>query len=113
MILAMLSEQRQILAAEDEKELSKVRMDIGLFKAYAEGTFMKQEDTLNDIEKEYLAFAPRLITYTMAVRFLTDYIDGDIYYKIHHEGHNLQRARAQFRLLESMEEQYSAMQKIS
>jgi thiamine kinase-like enzyme len=99
-------------ADEDEKELSKVRMDIGLFKAFAEGYLNETRDTLNSIEKKYLAFAPRLITYTMAVRFLTDYIDGDVYYKIHHEGHNLQRARAQFRLLESMEQQYSAMQKI-
>jgi thiamine kinase-like enzyme len=99
-------------AGEDEKEVSKVRMDIGLFKAFAEGYLNETRDTLNSIEKKYLAFAPRLITYTMAVRFLTDYIDGDVYYKIHHEGHNLQRARAQFRLLESMEQQYSAMQKI-
>jgi hypothetical protein len=53
-----------------------------------------------------------LITYTMAVRFLTDYLDGDIYYKIHHEHHNLQRAKAQLKLVESMEEQYTSMQSI-
>lgn len=99
-------------AAEDEKELSKVRMDIGLFKAYAEGYLSETRDTLNIIEKEYLAFASRLITYIIAVRFLTDYLDGDNYFKIHHEHHNLQRARAQLRLVESMEEQYAAMQKI-
>jgi Ser/Thr protein kinase RdoA (MazF antagonist) len=99
-------------AAEDEKELSKIRMDIGLFKAFSEGYLSETNDTLNVVEKEYLAFAPRLLTYTMAVRFLTDYLDGDIYYKIHHEHHNLQRAKAQLKLIESMEEQYPAMQNI-
>ncbi|HNR42943.1 MAG TPA: aminoglycoside phosphotransferase family protein [Bacteroidales bacterium] len=100
------------VAAEDEKDLSKVAMDIGLFKAYAEGYLSETRETLNSTEKEYLAFAPRLITYTIALRFLTDYIDGDNYFKIHHTHHNLQRARAQFRLVESMEEQYPEMQKI-
>ncbi len=100
------------IAAEDEKELSKVKMDITLFEAYAKGYLSETRETLNDVEKEYLAFAPRLITYTIAVRFLTDYIDGDNYFKIHHEHHNLQRARAQLKLVESMEEQYGAMQKI-
>lgn len=99
-------------AAEDEKELSKVKMDITLFEAYAAGYLSETKNTLNDFEKEYLAFAPRLLTYTIAVRFLTDYIDGDNYFKIHHEHHNLQRARAQFRLVESMEEQYEEMRRI-
>jgi hypothetical protein len=53
-----------------------------------------------------------LITYTIATRFLTDYIDGDNYFKIHHEHHNLQRARAQLKLAESMEEQYGDMKEI-
>jgi thiamine kinase-like enzyme len=100
------------MADEDEKDLSKVRMDISLFSAYAEGYLCETRDMLNDVEKEYLAFAPRLITYTIAVRFLTDYIDGDNYFKIHHEHHNLQRARAQLRLVRSMEEQYGEMKKI-
>jgi len=100
------------IAAEDEKELSKIRMDIRFFKAYARGYLSETRDTLNETEKDYLAFAPRLITYTIALRFLTDYIDGDNYFKIHHEHHNLQRARAQFKLVESMEEQYDEMKKI-
>jgi len=100
------------IAAEDEKELSRVKMDINLFEAYASGYLSETRDTLNAVEKEYLAFAPRLITYTIALRFLTDYIDGDHYFKIHHENHNLQRARAQFRLVESMEEQYDSMKLI-
>ena len=99
-------------AAEDERELSKVKMDIKLFEAYARGYLSETRDTLNIVEKEYLAFAPGLITYTIAVRFLTDYIDGDHYFKIHHEHHNLQRARAQLKLVESMEEQYETMREI-
>ena len=99
-------------AAEDEKDLSKINMNINLFKAYSEGYLSETEKTLNDVEKEFLAFAPRLITYTIAVRFLTDFIDGDHYFKIHHEFHNLQRARAQLRLVMSMEEQYEDMKRI-
>jgi Ser/Thr protein kinase RdoA (MazF antagonist) len=99
-------------ANEDEKDLSKVKMDINLFKAYAEGYLSGTANTLNDIEKEYLAFAPKLITYTIGLRFLTDYIDGDNYFKIHHELHNIQRARAQLQLVKSMEEQYDSMKKI-
>ncbi len=100
------------VAAEDEQDLSRIRMDINLFKAYAEGYLSETRDTLNAVEKEYLAFAPILITFVQAVRFLTDYLDGDNYYRIHHEHHNLQRTRAQIRLVESMEEQYCRMQEI-
>ena len=70
-------------ASEDEKDLSKINMDINLFKAYTEGYLSETAEALNDIEKEYLAFAPRLVTYTIAIRFLTDYIDGDNYFKVH------------------------------
>jgi hypothetical protein len=100
------------IAAEDEKDLSQVKMDIQLFEAYAAGYLSETRNTLNAVEKDYLAFAPRLITYTIAVRFLTDYIDGDHYFKIHHEHHNLQRTRAQLKLIESMEEQYEEMKNI-
>ena len=100
------------IAAEDEKELSKINMDINLFGAYAKGYLSETSNTLNEIEKEYLAFAPMVMTFEQALRFLTDHIDGDKYYRIHHENHNLQRTRAQIRLLESMEEQYGEMKKI-
>jgi Phosphotransferase enzyme family len=99
-------------AAEDEKDLSKIRMDINLFTAYARGYLSETGNTLNQVEKEYLAFAPKLITYTIGIRFLTDYIDGDNYFKIHHPFHNLQRTRAQLKLVMSMEEQYGEMRKI-
>ena len=99
-------------AAEDEKDLSKIRMDISLFTAYARGYLSETGKTLNQVEKDYLAFAPKLITYTIGIRFLADFIDGDNYFKIHHEFHNLQRTRAQLKLVMSMEEQYADMQKI-
>jgi thiamine kinase-like enzyme len=100
------------IAAEDEKDISKIKMDIDLFKAYASGYLSETNNTLNDIEKEYLAFAPLLLAYEQTLRFLTDYVDGDKYYRIHHKHHNIQRTRAQMRLLESMEEQYGEMKRI-
>jgi serine/threonine protein kinase len=100
------------IAAEDEKDLSRIEMDISLFEAYAKGYLSETRNTLNAVEKEYLAFAPLLMTYEQALRFLADYIDGDRYYKIHHEHHNLQRTRAQIRLLQSMEDQYEEMKRI-
>lgn len=99
-------------AAEDEKDTSKIEMNISLFEAYARGYLSETGKTLNEVEKEYLAFAPKLITYTIGVRFLTDYIDGDNYFKIHHPLHNLQRTRAQLKLVTSMERQYNEMKKI-
>jgi len=100
------------IAAEDEKDLSLVEMNIDLFSAFSEGYPSETSAILNETEKQYLAFAPLLITYTQAVRFLTDYIDGDNYYKIYHEHHNLQRTKAQIKLVESMEEQYKDMVQI-
>jgi hypothetical protein len=99
-------------ASEDEKDLTKVKLDIELFKSYAQGYLSETAATLNNVELEYLAFAPRLITYIIGLRFLTDFIDGDNYFKIHHEFHNLARARVQLSLVKSMEEQYEDMQHI-
>jgi thiamine kinase-like enzyme len=99
-------------ANEDERDLSKIKLDLNLFKAYSEGYLSETANTLNDMEKEYLPFAPILITYTIAIRFLTDFLDGDKYFKIHHNLHNLERARAQLKLVMSMEEQYKSMKSI-
>lgn len=99
-------------AAEDEKNLELISLDLNLFKSYSEGYLSETKDALNKVEKEYLAFSPLLITYTIAVRFLTDYIDGDKYFKIYNADHNLQRTRAQLKLLKSMEQQYDTMRRI-
>jgi Ser/Thr protein kinase RdoA (MazF antagonist) len=97
------------IAAEDEKDLSKIKVDIDIFRSYASGYLSETKNTLNAIEKEYLAFAPLVMTFEQALRFLTDYIDGDKYYRIHHKLHNIQRTRAQIRMLESLEEHYGEM----
>ncbi|NLE35204.1 MAG: aminoglycoside phosphotransferase family protein [Bacteroidales bacterium] len=99
-------------AEEDSEDLSEVSMDTEIFRAYAEGFLTEAGDTLNATEIEYLPFAPKLLTYIMATRFLTDYIDGDNYYKIKHPLHNLQRTRAQLALLQDMEAQYDTMVQI-
>jgi hypothetical protein len=99
-------------ADEDSPDLSSVAMDIGIYEAYAKGYLTETKGTLNTTEKEYLAFAPKLLTYIMATRFLTDYLDGDKYYKIKYPLHNLQRNRVQTTLLGSMEANYEKMQHI-
>ena len=99
-------------ASEDEKDLSLVGMDIALYGSFARGYLEETIKTLNQTEVKHLAFSPHLITYIMGLRFLTDYIDGDSYFRIHHKHHNLQRAKAQFKLVESMENQYPEMKRI-
>ena len=98
--------------AEDDPDLSKVEMDIKLFEAYTRGFLQETRSTLTPAELEHLPLAGKLLPYMIGLRFLTDYIDGDNYFKIKHEHHNLQRARAQFKLLESMERQFAEMQEI-
>lgn len=98
--------------AEDEKELSKVRMDIELFEALSRGFLEEMKTFLTETEIEYLAFGAKLLTFMIGLRFLTDFLDGDKYFKVKYEYHNLQRARAQFKLLNSMDDQYSEMQAI-
>jgi Ser/Thr protein kinase RdoA (MazF antagonist) len=98
--------------AEDEEDLSKVHIDLNLFEAYIKGYLSFASGFLNETEKEHLAFSAKFMTYIIGLRFLTDHIDGDHYFRIHFEKHNLQRARAQFRLLESMEENFSRMKDI-
>lgn len=97
---------------EDDPDLNKVEMDIRLFEGYAKGFLQETRQTLNPVEIDHLAFSGKLFPYLIGLRFLTDYADGDNYFKIHHEHHNLQRARAQFKLLTSMERQFRAMREI-
>jgi len=99
-------------ADEDSPDLSLVSMDLGIYEAYAKGYLTETRGTLNDTEIGYLAFAPKLLTYIMATRFLTDYLDGDKYYKIKYPEHNLQRNKVQIALLACMEANYSKMEQI-
>ena len=98
--------------AEDEADLERVEMDIQLFEAYARGFLNETRGTLTQVEIDHLAFAGKLFPFIIGLRFLTDYIDGDHYFKIKHEHHNLQRTRAQFKLLTSMEGQFAEMEGI-
>jgi len=92
-------------AQEDEQDLSKVEMQFPLFEALARGYMTTAAGFLTAEEKESLAVAGKLITFEIGVRFLTDFLSGDTYFKTHRQGHNLERARAQFKLLQSLEQQ--------
>ncbi|MFY0650590.1 MAG: aminoglycoside phosphotransferase family protein [Cyclobacteriaceae bacterium] len=98
-------------AAEDEPDLYKVNMNIDLYEGYTRG-YLEEMRSLTDLEIQFLPLGAKLLPYMIGTRFLTDYLDGDNYFKIHREGHNLQRAKAQYKLLSSMEEQYARMQDI-
>ncbi|MDR2027019.1 MAG: aminoglycoside phosphotransferase family protein [Prevotellaceae bacterium] len=95
---------------EDDTELDKVSINLSVFEAYTKGYLRTAKGFLTGVEIENLALGAKLLTYMQTVRFLTDYLDGDIYYKIKSPKHNLERSLAQFKLLQSMEENYSRMQ---
>ena len=99
-------------AAEDEPDLDRVGFDLALFEALAQGYLDSAGEFLTSLELELLTFAGRLITLEQAVRFLGDYLNGDVYYKIHRPGHNLDRARTQIKLVAEMERQQGAMETI-
>ena len=98
--------------AEDDRDLSKVSMSLEMFKAYAEGYLHEQKASMVQSELDWLAFSARYITFEQVLRFLMDYIDGNTYYKTNAPDHNLVRTHAQYKLLQSMEEQYPQMQDI-
>lgn len=99
-------------AAEDEKDLSKVNFDINLFEQYAKGYLKAIGDGITETEKKNLAFSAILMTYECGMRFLADHIDGDNYFRISRENHNLDRARTQFKLIRDMEKVLPEMEKI-
>jgi|GEM_PF-4232723 serine/threonine protein kinase len=99
-------------AAEDEADLEKVSLDLDLFEAYSRGFLETAGSSLTRIEIDHLAFSAKFMTYIIGLRFLTDHINGNIYFKVAYPGHNLQRARSQFRLLSEMEKQAEAIEKI-
>ena len=97
-------------AAEDETDLAKVRMQLPMFAALVKGYLESTSGFLTPKEKELLPFAGKLITFEIGLRFLTDWLEGDTYFKIKRPTHNLDRARTQFKLVESIEAQLPAMQ---
>lgn len=99
-------------AAEDEPDLDKVHFDLDLFEAYATGYLKYMGDLLNDEELRLLPFSAILMTFECGMRFMADYIDGDVYFKTQYPDHNLVRARTQIKLMTDMEDRYDEMKEI-
>jgi len=96
-------------AVEDERDLDKVGFDLGMFDRLAAGYLDATRDFLVPAETERLAFSAKLLTLECGIRFLTDHLKGDVYFKIHRAGHNLDRARTQFKMVAEMERRMDEM----
>ena len=96
-------------AAEDEKDLDKVWCDMELFELYTKGFVEGCGGKLTKKEIELLPMGAKVMTFECGMRFLTDYLQGDTYFKVHREGHNLDRCRTQFKLVSDMEEKWDIM----
>lgn len=94
---------------EDEKDLSKVQMRMPMFESLARG-YLEAASFLTKTERSYLAFSGKLITFVIGLRFLTDFLSGDTYFRVHRAEHNLDRCRTQFRLVECIAKQEKKMQ---
>ncbi len=99
-------------ADEDEQDLSKVTMQFPMFEALARGYLSSAAEFLTPAEKKFLPFSGKLITLEIGLRFLTDFLAGDTYFKVHREGHNLDRCRTQFKLVQSIEQQEEQMNQL-
>jgi hypothetical protein len=99
-------------AGEDERDLSRVRLDCELFEALSGGYLEEAGSLLSPVERELLPFSAGLIATEQAIRFLTDYIQGDLYYRTFAPDHNLARARTQIALIKSMEHHSELMRSI-
>jgi Ser/Thr protein kinase RdoA (MazF antagonist) len=96
-------------AAEDEPDLSRVYMDLDLYDSFARGYLEAARDFLAPVEISYLPFSARLMTLECGMRFLADYLDGDVYFEVRRPGHNLDRCRTQFKMVEDMEHKFDEM----
>lgn len=99
-------------ATEDEKDLSKVSMSLALFEAYTEGFLETAGEALTSLEIEQMPVGAKMMTLECGMRFLTDHLNGDIYFKIQYPNQNLDRARTQFKLVEDMEQKWDEMNAI-
>jgi len=99
-------------AAEDETDLDKVVFDLELFEAFTRGFLSELKDSITEKELELLPFSAKLMTYECGIRFLTDYLNGDTYFKIAYETHNLDRARNQLKLCRDIDTKREQMSKI-
>ena len=99
--------------AEDEKDLSKISCDMELYDIYAKGFVEGCGGALTDMEIECLPIGAKVMTYECGMRFLTDYLSGDTYFKVDYPTHNLDRARTQLKLVWDMEQKWEQMQEIA
>lgn len=99
-------------AAEDEKDLDKVWIDLKLFEGFASGFATALKDSITKTEKELLPFSAKLLTYELVVRFLDDYLNGDTYFKIKYPEHNLIRTKNQMKICQDIELKLNDMHKI-
>ncbi len=99
-------------AAEDERDLSKVRLDMDLFTAFTEGFVSRTARGLVRAELDNLVLGALVMTFEVGLRFLTDYLDGDVYFRIESPDHNLARAKCQFKLLSDMESHRAEMEAV-
>jgi hypothetical protein len=99
-------------AAEDEANLDLIGLNIPLFEAYTKGYLQESVDFLAQSEIDSLIKGAMLLPYIQAVRFLTDYLDGDVYFKVQSPEHNLQRTRAQLTLVKKLEENQDTLNQI-
>ncbi len=98
--------------AEDERDLSKVRLNLELFQIYTKGFIQGCGGSLTKEELKLLPMGARMMTYECGMRFLADYLQGDVYFKTCRKGQNLDRARTQFKLVREMEEHWTEMNRI-
>ena len=99
-------------AVEDETDLSKVSLSLDLFETYAKGFLEGCGGKLTDAELSMLPMGAKMMTLECGMRFLTDYLEGDVYFKTHRPGHNLDRCRCQFALVADMEKKMDDMHKV-
>lgn len=97
-------------AAEDERDLSKVTVSRNRYRALVKGYLDATGDVLTGREKDLLVFSGKLITLEIGIRFLTDFLAGDVYFKVHRDGHSLDRCRTQFKLVKDTESQEEDLQ---
>lgn len=101
------------MAAEDEKDLNKVTCSIELFETYIKRFLKGRTESLTKEELELLPMGAKIVTLKCGMRFLTDFLEGDHYFKIHCPEHNLDRRHTQFKLVKDMEDKWEQMQAIA
>ena len=99
-------------AVEDETDLSKVSLDLDLYEIYVKGYLEGCKGSLTELELSLLPMGAKMMTFECGMRFLTDYLQGDHYFRIHREHHNLDRCRTQFALVADMEKKWDKMLEI-